>query len=340
MALVRIEPEQRPDARVLACSPPASTSHAALDDDDPGVLLHLVVAQLLARLEAEQDRARLVAGVQRRPGRACPAGRRRPSVPALARAGEILTRPGVRLEPPVPLAVEQLPLGPIGTNCYRRAAPTATAPRRSSSTRAATRRSSAWRSPRSGATLRGDPVTHSHWDHLVGVAELAEGTGAPVYMPAGRAARLLERPERLLRRPAASRSARYERESARSRAARRSRPPGSRSRSRRARPLARPRRVLRRRLPLLRRRPLRGLGRPRPTSRSATGTRCSPRSAARRALIRPRRSSTRATARRRRSAPSSPATRSSPSSAPHGEVRGAARDARHPARRAAARGAR
>ncbi len=26
-------------------------------------------------------------------------------------------------------------------------------------------------------------ITHSHWDHLGGVADLAEGTGAPVYMP-------------------------------------------------------------------------------------------------------------------------------------------------------------
>lgn len=28
-------------------------------------------------------------------------------------------------------------------------------------------------------------VTHGHWDHLVGVADLAEGTGAPVHMPEG-----------------------------------------------------------------------------------------------------------------------------------------------------------
>jgi glyoxylase-like metal-dependent hydrolase (beta-lactamase superfamily II) len=28
-------------------------------------------------------------------------------------------------------------------------------------------------------------VTHGHWDHLVGVTELAEGAGAPVYMAEG-----------------------------------------------------------------------------------------------------------------------------------------------------------
>jgi len=26
-------------------------------------------------------------------------------------------------------------------------------------------------------------ITHCHWDHLMGVADLAEGTGAPVYVP-------------------------------------------------------------------------------------------------------------------------------------------------------------
>jgi hydroxyacylglutathione hydrolase len=26
-------------------------------------------------------------------------------------------------------------------------------------------------------------ITHCHWDHLMGVADLAEGTGAPVYLP-------------------------------------------------------------------------------------------------------------------------------------------------------------
>ena len=31
--------------------------------------------------------------------------------------------------------------------------------------------------------------THTHWDHFVGLAELAEGTGAPVYAPEARAGR-------------------------------------------------------------------------------------------------------------------------------------------------------
>ena len=35
---------------------------------------------------------------------------------------------------------------------------------------------------RSGATVAAILITHGHWDHLLGVADLAEGTGAPVYM--------------------------------------------------------------------------------------------------------------------------------------------------------------
>jgi hydroxyacylglutathione hydrolase len=34
-----------------------------------------------------------------------------------------------------------------------------------------------------GARCAGILVTHAHWDHIGGVADLAEGTGAPVYAP-------------------------------------------------------------------------------------------------------------------------------------------------------------
>jgi glyoxylase-like metal-dependent hydrolase (beta-lactamase superfamily II) len=37
-------------------------------------------------------------------------------------------------------------------------------------------------------------VTHTHWDHIGAVAELAEGTGAPVYAP-GAERHVLERPD-------------------------------------------------------------------------------------------------------------------------------------------------
>lgn len=46
---------------------------------------------------------------------------------------------------------------------------------------------------RMGARCVGILITHCHWDHLGGVAELAEGTGAPVYV-SGEEKEVLERP--------------------------------------------------------------------------------------------------------------------------------------------------
>ena len=92
------------------------------------------------------------------------------------------------------LRVEQLSLGPIGTNCY-------------------IVRSSVEAGEALVVDPSGDPVelrlrlaqldtrcaailvTHGHWDHLVGVADLAEGAGAPVYMAEGER-ELLENPGR------------------------------------------------------------------------------------------------------------------------------------------------
>jgi glyoxylase-like metal-dependent hydrolase (beta-lactamase superfamily II) len=92
------------------------------------------------------------------------------------------------------LSVEQLPLGPIGTNCYivradARAPEAAVVDASGDVTEL--RLTLAQLGARCSAIL----VTHGHWDHLVGVAELAEGTGAPVYMSDGERA-LLEDPDR------------------------------------------------------------------------------------------------------------------------------------------------
>jgi glyoxylase-like metal-dependent hydrolase (beta-lactamase superfamily II) len=92
------------------------------------------------------------------------------------------------------LRVEQLSLGPIGTNCYIVRAgsgapeavvvdPSGDAP--------VLRLTLAKLGARCTAIL----VTHGHWDHLVGVADLAEGVGAPVYMAEGER-ELLEDPGR------------------------------------------------------------------------------------------------------------------------------------------------
>ncbi len=89
--------------------------------------------------------------------------------------------------------VEQQVLGPIGTNCYLVRAdrgageavvvdPSGDAP--------AIRLRLAEMGARCVAIL----VTHGHWDHLLAVADLAEGTGAPVYMAEGERV-LLEQPD-------------------------------------------------------------------------------------------------------------------------------------------------
>jgi glyoxylase-like metal-dependent hydrolase (beta-lactamase superfamily II) len=81
------------------------------------------------------------------------------------------------------LSVDQYELGPIGTNCYVvRAAPDVSeavvidpggdAPRLTRELE------------EKGASCAAILITHGHWDHLGGVADLAEATGAPVYMAA------------------------------------------------------------------------------------------------------------------------------------------------------------
>ena len=91
------------------------------------------------------------------------------------------------------LRVEQLPLGPMGTNCYvvRSDTTAAEAAVVDPSGDATELRLTL---ARLGTRCTGILVTHGHFDHLLGVADLAEGTGAPVHMPEGERM-LLERPE-------------------------------------------------------------------------------------------------------------------------------------------------
>ena len=92
----------------------------------------------------------------------------------------------------MPLRVEQVPLGPFETNCYLVRADTSTLEAvvvDPSGDATEIRLLLA----RLGASCGAILVTHGHWDHLVGVADLAEGTGAPVYMAEGERG-LLESP--------------------------------------------------------------------------------------------------------------------------------------------------
>ena len=79
------------------------------------------------------------------------------------------------------LAVDRYELGPIGTNCYvvRAEADAEEAVVIDPSGESAQLRPAL---ARAGARCVAILITHGHWDHLVGVADLAEATGAPVHM--------------------------------------------------------------------------------------------------------------------------------------------------------------
>jgi glyoxylase-like metal-dependent hydrolase (beta-lactamase superfamily II) len=86
----------------------------------------------------------------------------------------------------MPLAVTRHELGPIRTNCYVvRAAEDA-------SEAVVVDPSGDATGLLGGSTCAAILVTHTHWDHLLGVAQLAAATGAPVYAPRAERDRLAE----------------------------------------------------------------------------------------------------------------------------------------------------
>lgn len=86
----------------------------------------------------------------------------------------------------MPLAVDRYALGPVQTNCYvvrvERGAPQAVVIDPGADA-AQLRLELA----RMGAACAAILITHTHYDHIGGVADLAEASGASVYVPAGEA---------------------------------------------------------------------------------------------------------------------------------------------------------
>jgi hydroxyacylglutathione hydrolase len=91
------------------------------------------------------------------------------------------------------LAVDRYELGPARTNCYIVRAHGA-APEAAIVDPGADAPGLLGELESRGASCAGILITHTHWDHLGGVADLAEATSAPVYMPSVEAV-VLARPQ-------------------------------------------------------------------------------------------------------------------------------------------------
>ena len=79
------------------------------------------------------------------------------------------------------LAIDRYELGPVGTNCYVVRA-SATAPDAVVVDPGGNAAELRLELARLGARCAAILITHTHYDHIGGVADLAEGTGAPVHI--------------------------------------------------------------------------------------------------------------------------------------------------------------
>ena len=192
----RLEAEERARPGLDASRRRPSTCDAPVDDRQPGVLLDLVVAELLARVEHDQHRARLVRrveddrdarAVRRVEARGGPRPASRRSYPGLDGSSTPLHSPD--REP----RRRPLRARPDRDELLRR--PRVARRARGGRDRSGRRRHRpAARARALGARCAAILITHTHFDHIGGIADLAEATGAPVYVSEIEAF-VLERPD-------------------------------------------------------------------------------------------------------------------------------------------------
>jgi hydroxyacylglutathione hydrolase len=174
VALLLLEANERARTRLDGLT-------AGLDLDVPvhdhqvRVLVDLVVAQLLPRIDTDQNGARLVGRMQ--DDRAACTARRGQlgKVPALHSADPIPGRAAVRLAATMAPVVDTYALGPTQTNCY--------VVRADTGAREAVVVDPGYEGFEPGFDVAAILITHTHYDHVGAVAELAERTRAPVHVP-------------------------------------------------------------------------------------------------------------------------------------------------------------
>jgi hydroxyacylglutathione hydrolase len=192
--LVRLEEKEHAGLGLDGVAPDLDRGRA-LDDGEEGVLLDLVVTEFLARLEPDQDCPSLLVRMQHDGGSAALGRRDHAEVPEAH--GPDGNPDGWGKRPPLHsvamLAVDRFVTGPAQENCYlvrreRGALEAVVIDPGDGATQLRLELA------RAGARCAAILVTHTHWDHIGAVAELADGTGAPVYAPATER-EVLERPD-------------------------------------------------------------------------------------------------------------------------------------------------